>query len=239
MFMENIKAILIYISVIKAQLWPPPPYPIMVANPYINTMRHHNPYGGFSSNCITISRVPCRNSPAYNFIEMGQFPYNQQLPFVNREIDGNFNNLVATFMPNNMASLINPGLTWVNSALPFINAGTSSLLNSRQSIIDPKSIINRGSTINQGTTLTGDALQNIIDIYSRNSLLGQTGSNLLSGINKEKFQVQGCSFDTIQNSCTNGLNLCRGRCKDFGTDLLHDCRCIPDDLSSMLGHIKK
>lgn len=92
-------------------------------------------------------------------------------------------------MPNNMASLINPGLTWVNSALPFINAGTSSLLNSRQSIIDPKSIINRGSTINQGTTLTGDALQNIIDIYSRNSLLGQTGSNLLSGINKEKFQV--------------------------------------------------
>lgn len=44
MFMENIKAILIYISVIKAQLWPPPPYPIMVANPYINTMRHHSEF---------------------------------------------------------------------------------------------------------------------------------------------------------------------------------------------------
>ncbi|CAD5231242.1 unnamed protein product [Bursaphelenchus xylophilus] len=56
----------------------------------------------------------------------------------------------------------------------------------------------------------------------------QAMSSLMSYINdKDNFQPQGCGWDGVRNRCTDGLNICKGGCRDFSNDITHDCRCIP------------
>ncbi|VDM25019.1 unnamed protein product [Toxocara canis] len=52
---------------------------------------------------------------------------------------------------------------------------------------------------------------------------------------KENFQVHGCAFDAMRNRCHDNLNICKGGCKDFGTGVAHDCRCIPYAIIALLG----
>uniref|UniRef100_A0A0R3RKZ9 Secreted protein n=1 Tax=Elaeophora elaphi TaxID=1147741 RepID=A0A0R3RKZ9_9BILA len=59
------------------------------------------------------------------------------------------------------------------------------------------------------------------------------GANILN--DKNRFMAHGCSYDTTQSRCTDNLNLCKGKCKNFGDNLIHDCRCIPEDLLTILG----
>ncbi|KAI6218533.1 hypothetical protein M3Y99_01702600 [Aphelenchoides fujianensis] len=52
---------------------------------------------------------------------------------------------------------------------------------------------------------------------------------------KENFQAHGCGFDLTRNRCTDGLNLCKGACRDFSFDLAHDCRCVPLTFLNLMG----
>ncbi|KAI6233567.1 hypothetical protein M3Y99_00892100 [Aphelenchoides fujianensis] len=63
-----------------------------------------------------------------------------------------------------------------------------------------------------------------------------TYANLLAFANdKENFQAHGCGFDLTRNRCTDGLNLCKGACRDFSFDLAHDCRCVPLTFLNLIG----
>uniref|UniRef100_A0A915Q6F6 Serine aminopeptidase S33 domain-containing protein n=1 Tax=Setaria digitata TaxID=48799 RepID=A0A915Q6F6_9BILA len=62
------------------------------------------------------------------------------------------------------------------------------------------------------------------------------GANILN--DKDRFMIRGCFYDTSRNSCADNLNLCKGKCKDFSDGLIHDCRCIPEDLLRILGLTK-
>ncbi|KAI6213925.1 hypothetical protein M3Y94_00209000 [Aphelenchoides besseyi] len=62
-------------------------------------------------------------------------------------------------------------------------------------------------------------------------------ANLLSYANdKDNFQPQGCGFDLTRNRCTDGLNICKGGCRDFAIDpAAHECKCVPFTLMALLG----
>uniref|UniRef100_A0A915AT47 Uncharacterized protein n=2 Tax=Parascaris TaxID=6254 RepID=A0A915AT47_PARUN len=64
--------------------------------------------------------------------------------------------------------------------------------------------------------------------------MSATAVNLLN--DKDNFQVQGCAFDGVRNRCYDNLNMCKGGCKDFGTNVAHDCRCIPYAILALLGY---
>ncbi|EFO27241.2 hypothetical protein LOAG_01244 [Loa loa] len=59
------------------------------------------------------------------------------------------------------------------------------------------------------------------------------GANILN--DKNRFVVNGCSYDINGSRCIDNLNLCKGKCKNFGDNLTHDCRCVPEDLLTILG----
>ncbi|KAL3984815.1 hypothetical protein ACH3XW_36085 [Acanthocheilonema viteae] len=59
------------------------------------------------------------------------------------------------------------------------------------------------------------------------------GANILN--DKNRFMVHGCSYDVNHSKCTDNLNFCKGKCKNFGDNLTHDCKCVPEDLLTMLG----
>ncbi|KAI6189533.1 hypothetical protein M3Y97_00018800 [Aphelenchoides bicaudatus] len=57
-----------------------------------------------------------------------------------------------------------------------------------------------------------------------------------SVMDKDNFQPQGCGFDGLRNRCVDGLNLCKGACRDFSNDVItHDCRCVPFGYLVLLG----
>jgi hypothetical protein len=58
---------------------------------------------------------------------------------------------------------------------------------------------------------------------------GMNGFNGMNDgqFNKNNFQASGCSWNFINNRCTDTLNLCRGGCRNFGTGIFSDCRCVP------------
>ncbi|VDK28797.1 unnamed protein product [Gongylonema pulchrum] len=79
--------------------------------------------------------------------------------------------------------------------------------------------------------------------FSNNLGMAALGSNTLNthflGANilndKDKFEASGCTYDSGRARCIDNLGACKGRCKDFGSGLTHDCKCIPDNLLTILG----
>ncbi|VDO25579.1 unnamed protein product [Onchocerca flexuosa] len=88
----------------------------------------------------------------------------------------------------------------------------------------PTDLLNRGILLDntEMTTLHSNALAPKF-----------IGANILN--DKDRFTTDGCSYDTNRNRCVDSLNFCQGKCKNFGDNLTHDCRCIPEDLLSILG----
>ncbi|KAK0411089.1 hypothetical protein QR680_005473 [Steinernema hermaphroditum] len=65
-------------------------------------------------------------------------------------------------------------------------------------------------------------------------------ANVMNLINdKENFQPQGCAWDGVRDRCQDLLNTCKGGCRDFGTSITHDCRCIPLGYAALLGFGRK
>ncbi|VDK89080.1 unnamed protein product [Litomosoides sigmodontis] len=63
------------------------------------------------------------------------------------------------------------------------------------------------------------------------------GANILN--DKNRFEAHGCSYDAAYKKCADNLNRCRGRCKNFGDNIAHDCKCVPEDLLTILGLTEK
>ncbi|VDM12422.1 unnamed protein product [Wuchereria bancrofti] len=88
----------------------------------------------------------------------------------------------------------------------------------------PVDFLNHGILLNNAETATIDG----------NALAPKLlGANILN--DKQRFVPNGCSYDTNDNKCIDSLNLCKGKCKNFGNNLTHDCRCVPEDLLTILG----
>ncbi|CAD5225849.1 unnamed protein product [Bursaphelenchus okinawaensis] len=76
--------------------------------------------------------------------------------------------------------------------------------------------------------------------YGGSNQYGQAMSSLMSYVNdKDNFQPQGCGWDGVRNRCTDGLNICKGGCRDFSNDITHDCRCVPYGYMALLSLGKK
>uniref|UniRef100_A0A0N4ZJX9 Defensin-like protein n=1 Tax=Parastrongyloides trichosuri TaxID=131310 RepID=A0A0N4ZJX9_PARTI len=111
--------------------------------------------------------------------------------------------------------------------------GPISLPLSLQSNLMSNNIVSRGRPEIGGTIETLAATQSMVNSpdFARVSLL-----NFLN--DKDNFHAQGCGYDGIREYCHDGLNLCKGGCRDFGNSMgIHDCRCVPLGYANILASL--